>query len=128
LSLALDIGVLLARLAERGGNLGNATGRLLRLLDTYGAEALERGVAEVLARDVPHPGAVQHVLERNHAARGRPPARPLPLPDDPRLRGLEVRPHALSSYDSVGRQPAGDDVVHDDEHGGDHGTDARQAP
>lgn len=94
---------LLARLAERGRNLGQAVARLLRLLEIYGAEALENAVMEVLDRDVPHPGAVQHVLERNHAARGRPPAIAIPLPDDPRLAGLDVRPHALSGYDAVGR-------------------------
>ena len=115
---------LLERLAERGENLGNATGRLLRLLDAYGAEALGRAIAEVLERDVPHPGAVQHVLERDRAARGRPPARPLPLPDDPRLRGLDVRPHALSSYDAVGRAFAGQDGPHPDDHGGSDEPDA----
>ena len=98
--------MLLERLADRGENLGSATSRLVRLLDTYGAEALGRAVAEVLERDVPHVAAVQQVLERNHAARGRPPAVALPLPDNPRLRGLDVRPHSLSSYDAVGRPPA----------------------
>jgi len=96
---------LIERLAERGENLGSATGRLLELLGIYGAEAMELAIAEVLQRDVPHIAAVRQVLERNHAAKGRPPAIALALPDDPRLRDLDVRPHALGSYDVIGRRP-----------------------
>jgi transposase len=114
---------LLERLAERGENLGSVTARLLRLLETYGAEALDHAILEALERDVPHPGAVQQVLERERAAAGRPPALPLLLPDDPRLRDLEVRPHPLSSYDAVGRAPAPEGPL--PEEGGDDGRDLR---
>jgi transposase len=93
--------VLLERLAERGKNLGNATARLLLLLDTYGAEALEAAVREALERDVPHVHAVRQVLERERRARGLPPALPLALPDDPRVRDLRVRPHSLETYDGI---------------------------
>jgi transposase len=92
---------LLERLAERGKNLGGATSRLLTLLDLYGAESLEAAVREVLAKDVPHVDAVQQVLERERRARGLPPAVPVALPDDPRVRGLRVRPHSLETYDSL---------------------------
>ncbi|RMH42271.1 MAG: transposase [Alphaproteobacteria bacterium] len=94
---------LLVRLAERGANLGNATQRLLRLLDTYGAEELEAAVREVLERGVLHVPGVRQVLERERRARGLPPATPLALPDDPRVRGLSVRPHSLESYDELAR-------------------------
>jgi transposase len=97
---------LIERLAERGEPLGGATARLLELLDVYGAQALERALAEVTQRGALHIAAVQQVIERNHAAQGRPPALPLALPDDPRLRGLQVRPHALGSYDALARAPA----------------------
>ena len=56
---------------------------------------------EVVARDVLHLHAVQQVLEQGHAARGLPPAIALSLPDDPRLRDLDVRPHSLSEYDAI---------------------------
>lgn len=92
---------LLVRLAERGKNLGNATQRLVVLLETYGAEALEQAVCEVLQRDVIHVHGVRQVLERERRARGQPPATPLPLPDDPRIRGISVRPHDLQSYDQL---------------------------
>lgn len=95
---------LLARLAERGKNLGGSTARLLTLLDGHGAEALEAAVREVLEREVPHVHAVQQVLERERAGRGLPPVIPIALPDDPRVRDKRpVRPHALESYS---RRPA----------------------
>jgi transposase len=100
---------LLERLAERGKNLGNATARLLLLLDTYGAEALEVAAQEVLERDVPHVHAVRMVLERQHRARGLPPALPLPLSDDPRVRDLRVQPHSLDTYDQIGRNRTQED-------------------
>jgi transposase len=99
-------GVLLERLAERGQNLGQATLQLLRLLDTYGSSALERAVAEVLRRDVPHVPAVAQVLERQRAAAGQTPALPLTLPDDPRVRDLVVRPHPLENYDALAPAPS----------------------
>jgi transposase len=92
---------LLERLAERGKNLGNATSRLLTLLDLYGTESLELAVREALSRDVPHVDAVQQVLERERHARGLPPALPVTLPNDPRVREVRVRPHSLESYDSL---------------------------
>ncbi len=92
---------LLEKLAERGKNLGNATSRLLVLLDTHGAEALEAAVREVLAREVPHVHAVRQVLEREQAARGLLPTIPIALPDDPRIRDLRVRPHSLDAYGAL---------------------------
>jgi transposase len=92
---------LLERLAERGKNLGSATYRLLLLLDTYGAESLDAAVREVLDQDVPHVHGVKQVLERERRARGMPPALPVPLGDDPRLRAMSVRPHRLATYDAL---------------------------
>ena len=105
---------LLIALAERGKNLGYATVRLLGLLDTYGPERLEAAVKEVLAGAAPHVHAVRQVLERQRAEQGLPPALPLPLPEDERLRNLRVRPHPLSSYDQIGMKK---ELDHDDDHG-----------
>jgi transposase len=44
----------LRSLAERGENLGSNTSRLLQLLDSAGAEALEDALVEVLERDAVH--------------------------------------------------------------------------
>ena len=43
---------LLQRAAARGDNLGSITAALLRLLDRYGARALQAAIAEALARGV----------------------------------------------------------------------------
>jgi hypothetical protein len=93
--------VLLERLAERGKNLGFSTFFLLRLLSTYGAEALEGALLEVLRRDVPHVHAVRQVLEIRHAAKGRPPALETPLPEGTPGADLTVRPHDLKTYDDL---------------------------
>ena len=92
---------LLVRLGERGRNLGYATLLLLRLLSTYGPEALEEALVEVLRCDVPHVDAVRQVLEIRHAAKGRPPALGLSLPRGTPGADVTVRPHDLSTYDHI---------------------------
>ena len=49
--------VLLQRAAVRGDNLGSITATLMRLLERWGAAALQAAITEALARDVPHPNA-----------------------------------------------------------------------
>ena len=58
---------------------------------------------EALENQVPHIHAVRQVLERARAVRGLPPALPIPLPDDPRIRGIRVRQHPLDSYNGLVR-------------------------
>jgi phosphoglycolate phosphatase-like HAD superfamily hydrolase len=94
-------GRLMVRLAERGINLGSATSALLRMLDRYGAQSLEHAITEALTHKSPHPSSVRHILERNAQARGAAPPVPVPLPDDPRVRDLTVRPHDLKNYDAL---------------------------
>jgi transposase len=98
---------LLEVLAERGGGLGGAVARLLGLLESYGAGELEEAITEALARGTPHPHAVRHILERRRQEDGRPPPLPLALPDDPRVRDLNVRPHSLDSYDTFQERTRG---------------------
>jgi len=95
---------LLIRIAERGGNLGGTTNRLLGLLNAHGAQALEEAVREALAHDTPHLAAVHQVLDRRRRERGQGPAIPVQLPDNPRVRNVVVRPHDLADYDALGRQ------------------------
>jgi transposase len=99
---------LLNELALRGQHLGSAVSQLLRLLDTYGAEAFENAVKEALERGVPHPHAVRHALERWRQAEGKPAVLPLDLPDDPRVRDLNVKPHSLDIYDNLKEQSDAD--------------------
>lgn len=92
---------LLALVAERGGNLGSMTFGLMRLLERHGPTALDAAVAQAVARVTPHLGAVRQLLDCAARERGEPPPVSLPLPADPRLEGLVVRPHALSTYDQL---------------------------
>lgn len=94
---------LLEGAARRGHNLGSAVAGLLRLLDTWGAEAVQSAVAEAVRSDALHVAAVRQVLEQRQQASGAPPPLPVELPDDPRARNLHVQPHDLSTYDDLGR-------------------------
>lgn len=104
----------LARVAERGSNLGSVVSRLLRLLDLHSAAELDECLAEVLARGLAHVGAVRQELERRRHARGQLPPIPVELPDDPRLRTLVVKPHSLAAYDVL-REPKPKEIDHDDD-------------
>lgn len=90
---------LLQRAAARQHNLGSITAALLRLLDRYGAAALQVAIGEALARDVPHPNAVRLALERAREAAGLPPPVALVLPEHVARRDRPVRAHDLASYD-----------------------------
>jgi transposase len=87
-------------LVQRGENIGSNTSRLLQLLDSAGAHALEDALVEVLERDTVHIGAVRQVLDRRRSQRGLPPPVSVPLaPGD--HRDLVIIPHALGTYDSL---------------------------
>ena len=87
--------------AERGLHLGVLTRGLLTLLDTHGADALQSAIAEALEQDTPSLGAVRQLLDQQRHAKGLPPPLPVPLPDDPRIKDLHVRPHDLDDYDQL---------------------------
>ncbi len=97
--------VLLARAAERGGNLGNITSRLLAVLDAVPAAELEAAIAAAVARDAPSVGAVRQLLDRARADRGQPPAAISRFTSNPRAADVVVRPHNLSSYDHITKDP-----------------------
>lgn len=100
---------LLDALAMRGGNLGSSVAQLGKLLDAFGPDELGAAIAEAMAADRPHVAAVRHVLDRRAHERGEPPPLPVPLPDDPRVRDLVVKPHALATYDSLRRKDDDDE-------------------
>ncbi|HRC39729.1 MAG TPA: IS21 family transposase, partial [Rubrivivax sp.] len=91
--------VLLQRAGVRGDNLGSITATLMRLLQRWGAAALQAAITEALARDVPHPNAVRLALERAREDSGQPPPVALLLPEHVARRDAPVRAHKLSSYD-----------------------------
>ena len=89
--------------AERGGNVGSTTARLLVVLDGVGAAELEEALVEALQRDTIHIGAVRQIVDRNRSSRGLPPPVSIPV-----TRGehadLVVTPHALSTYDALKKE------------------------
>ena len=92
-------------LAVRGEPLAPQTLALLRLLDQYGAAALETAVAEALGRGAINAASVAHLLDQRARARHRPPPLAIVLPDDPRVRDLRITPHRLSTYDVLLHPP-----------------------
>ncbi len=105
------VGELLQRAAARGYNLGSITAALSRLLERYGAQALQAAIVEALAHDVPHPNAVRLALERAREARQENPPVLAKLSERARKLDVTVRPHALDSYDDLAPgKPACDDT------------------
>jgi transposase len=98
---------LLALAAERGGNLGNITARLLLVLDQVGAEALDLAIRAAVERDAPTVGAVRQLLDQRLAERGLPPPVTSRRATDERAARVTVRNHSLSSYDRL--HPSKDD-------------------
>jgi len=92
---------LLKRAGLRGHNLGSITAALMRLLQRYGAAALQAAMLDALERDVPHPNAVRLALERAREEQGRPPPTELRLSEEVARRDAPVRSHALASYDQI---------------------------
>jgi len=95
---------LLSVTAKQGGNLGSVTAGLLRLLDRFGREELELGIAEALEKDSPHLAAVRQILDRRLHERKAPPPIAVELPEDSRVRDVTVKPHSLKIYDSIRKE------------------------
>jgi transposase len=91
----------LEALARRDAPLAAQTARLLRLLDSVGASALDAALAEALDREAISAASVAHLLEQHRRARHLPPPVELVLPADPRVRDLRVTPHPLTAYDAL---------------------------
>ena len=92
---------LLMRAAERGANIGAITAALMRLLERYGAAALQDAILDALVREVPHHNAVRLALERQRQQQGGEPPVAIVLPAHVRGRDAPVRPHALETYDQL---------------------------
>jgi transposase len=98
---------LLVQAAERGGNLGNITARLLAVLDAGPATELDAAVAEAVANETPTVGAVRQILDRRRAEVGKPPA-VVPRFASRRATAVVVRPHDLAAYTHVAPENSDD--------------------
>ena len=92
---------LLEAMAQQGLNLGAATAALLRLVDAFGAEAVNGAIAEALHGGRAHPQAVRQILDRKRHELGLPTPIAIALPDRPKVRDLTVTPHRLDTYDTL---------------------------
>ncbi len=92
---------LLRSAANNGLNLGSLTARLLSMLDAVSAAELEAAVAEAVAHQTPHAGAVRQILDRRRSERGQPPAVFERLTNDLRANQVVVQPHNLATYDAL---------------------------
>jgi transposase len=92
-------------LAVRGEPIAAHTTKLGRLLETYGAPALDAALLDTLSRGAVSAAAVAQCLDQKRRAKKQPPQIPVVLPDDPRVRDLEITPHALTSYDALSDNP-----------------------
>jgi transposase len=99
--------------ADRSGNLGATTTGLTRLLDLYGAAAVDAALGTALGSGSAHLAAVRQLLEQARHARCQPPPIAVVL-REARLRDIVVRPHELASYDQLREEETPDD---DDTHG-----------
>ena len=90
---------LLEGAARRGHNLGSAVAALLRLLDSWGAEAVESAIIAAIEADTLHVAAVRQILDQRAQDAEQAPPIAVRLPDDARVRDLHVTPHALDGYD-----------------------------
>jgi transposase len=99
----------IAALAARDVSLGGHTRRLLDLLDRHGADELDAALRDCLARNAISAGSVAHVLDQRARRRGLAPTVPVVLPDDERVRELDVEPHDLADYDELGDREDNDD-------------------
>jgi transposase len=93
---------LFMKLAESGTNLGRATQHFMNLLENFGALALEQAIVQAMAKGATHHHAVRQILEQQRHAAGLPPAVPVDLPDDDRVRNAVIRPQDMRGYDQLG--------------------------
>jgi transposase len=83
----------------QGESAGSQTAQLLKLLEEYGPTALRRAIVEALQRNTPRACSVAFLLRRQPRA----PRVALDLSGHPEAQSIDVRPHALETYDELAR-------------------------
>lgn len=101
----------LGEVAMNGGHLGGTTSRLLRLLDQYGASAVNAAMLDAHARGAYRAESVAHVLDQGRRASGLAPVFDAALHDDPRVREIVVEPHQLDPYDRLAERDTAEDAT-----------------
>jgi transposase len=92
----------LGALVERNEPIASHTRRLLTLVDSYGARAVDEAIKEAMARSALSSESVAHLVDQQARKRKRkPPILAPSLSDDPRVKDLRVVPHDLVAYDAL---------------------------
>jgi hypothetical protein len=99
-----SVSAFLDAVAQRNVRLSSQTALLLTLLDRYGARDLDAAVADALTRGAVSAQSVAHILDQLSRQRRQKPPLPQAALADPRAAAIVVKPHALGSYDKLGRK------------------------
>jgi transposase len=95
---------LLARAAERGGNLGSMTAGLLKTLGSVSPAELDLAIDDVLERDLVTVSAVRQALDQRRAKQGKPLTVITRFSSNPRAADVVVNTHRLETYDRVNKK------------------------
>ena len=98
---------LLDALARRGDPLQGHTTRLLRLLDRYGADRLDRAMQDALDQSSPASESVEHLLDQRARMRRIAPPIDTVLPEH--VRDFRIQPHDLKRYDRLTNETENDE-------------------
>ena len=90
-------------LALKNEPLGPSTRRLLQLLDSDGARALDEALKDALGRGAVSADSVAHLVDQKARSKKRPPKISLSASQDERVRTLRVTPHDLAAYDALSK-------------------------
>jgi len=112
-ALCTHADALLDDLARRGEPLRQRTATLNRLLERYGAAALDGAIAEALDKGAPAVGSIAYLLDQQSRRRGQPVPLAVPLPPHLRDKDVVVVPHDMSDYDLLGHTPDEDEEEDD---------------
>lgn len=104
-ALCTHADALLDDLARRGEPLRQRTATLNRLLERYGAAALDGAITEALDKGAPAVGSIAYLLDQQSRRRGQPVPLAVPLPPHLRDKDVVVVPHDMSDYDLLGHTP-----------------------
>ena len=84
--------------------MGPTIVRMEKLLDLFGAEALQEALGVAKTHPTPDVYAVQVILDQRQRQMCLPPPIGVTLPEDSPLRRLSITPHSLSSYDTLSEE------------------------
>ena len=109
-ALCVNADALLDGLARRGEPLRQRTAKLNRLLERYGAEALDHAMAEALEKGAPSVGSIAYLLDQDSRSAGRPVPLEVQVSEHVAAKDVIVVPHDMSEYDSLGVESEIDEV------------------